>query len=64
MLRQLEWVECAYRKDIYKDETVVVPSDVKLAIKSRVITVEGPRGKLEKVSGSSDMGKTAGRSQC
>lgn len=36
-------------RDIYKDETIVVPADVKLAIKSRVITVEGPRGKLVKV---------------
>ena len=36
-------------KDIYKDEELKVPADVKLAIKSRVITVEGPRGKLVKV---------------
>ncbi|KAK9899742.1 60S ribosomal protein L9 [Cystobasidium minutum MCA 4210] len=35
-------------RDIYKDETVVVPAGVTLAIKSRVITVEGPRGKLVK----------------
>jgi ribosomal protein L6P/L9E len=36
-------------KDIYKDELIIVPADVKLEIKSRVIKVEGPRGKLEKV---------------
>lgn len=36
-------------KDIYKDEEIKVPAGIKLAIKSRVITVEGPRGKLVKV---------------
>lgn len=36
-------------RDIYKDEQIVVPAGVTLAIKSRVINVEGPRGKLTKV---------------
>lgn len=36
-------------KDIYKDEEIIVPADVTLEIKSRVIKVEGPRGKLTKV---------------
>ncbi|KAH9809674.1 ribosomal protein L6, alpha-beta domain-containing protein [Melampsora americana] len=35
-------------KDIYKDEELIVPEGVKVAIKARQITVEGPRGKLVK----------------
>jgi large subunit ribosomal protein L9e len=37
-------------RDIQKIEELVIPEGVKVAIKSRVITVEGPRGKLVKVS--------------
>ncbi|KAG0142732.1 hypothetical protein CROQUDRAFT_49861 [Cronartium quercuum f. sp. fusiforme G11] len=35
-------------KDIYKDEELVVPEGVKVTIKARQITVEGPKGKLVK----------------
>jgi ribosomal protein L6P/L9E len=37
-------------QDIYKDEELVVPEDVTVVIKARQITVEGPRGKLVKVT--------------
>ncbi|KAK3394588.1 ribosomal protein L6, alpha-beta domain-containing protein [Podospora didyma] len=33
---------------IHSEETLEVPSNVKIAIKSRLVTVEGPRGKLTK----------------
>jgi len=35
-------------RDIYKDEELVVPEGVKVHIKAREVTVEGPRGKLTK----------------
>jgi len=35
-------------KDIYKDEEIIVPEGVTLEIKSRAITVSGPRGTLKK----------------
>ncbi|KAI8457027.1 ribosomal protein L6, alpha-beta domain-containing protein [Phakopsora pachyrhizi] len=35
-------------RDIYKDEELAVPENVKVSIKSRTVTVEGPRGKLIK----------------
>jgi len=35
-------------RDIYKDEELIVPENVKVAVKARTITVEGPRGKLVK----------------
>ncbi|KAB5580963.1 ribosomal protein L6, alpha-beta domain-containing protein [Coniochaeta sp. 2T2.1] len=35
-------------KYIHSEETVEVPEGVKVSIKSRIITVEGPRGKLVK----------------
>ena len=37
-------------RDVYKDEDLAIPEGVTVSIKSRVITVEGPRGKLVKVS--------------
>jgi large subunit ribosomal protein L9e len=37
-------------KQIYKEEELVVPAGVTVAIKARVITVVGPRGTLLKVS--------------
>ncbi|TGJ88157.1 hypothetical protein E0Z10_g538 [Xylaria hypoxylon] len=33
---------------IYSQETLVIPEGVKVTIKSRKVTVEGPRGKLQK----------------
>lgn len=36
-------------KDIYKEEEIIVPEGVSLEIKSRAITVTGPRGTLKKV---------------
>ena len=35
-------------KAILKQETVVVPEEVKLNIKSKIVTVEGPKGKIVK----------------
>lgn len=35
-------------KDLSSIETIVVPKDVTVTLKSRVVTVEGPRGKLTK----------------
>ncbi|PQE06385.1 ribosomal L6 protein [Rutstroemia sp. NJR-2017a WRK4] len=35
-------------KYIHSEETLTVPEGVKVAIKSRLVTVEGPRGKLHK----------------
>ncbi|KAK5947241.1 60S ribosomal protein L9B [Knufia obscura] len=35
-------------KYIFSEETVVVPENVKVHIRSRIVTVEGPRGKLTK----------------
>lgn len=35
-------------KYIFSEELVAVPDDVKVHIRSRIITVEGPRGKLTK----------------
>lgn len=35
-------------RDIAKDDELIIPENVKINIKSRIITVEGPRGKLEK----------------
>ncbi|PQE11156.1 putative ribosomal protein [Rutstroemia sp. NJR-2017a BVV2] len=35
-------------KYIHSEETLTVPEAVKVAIKSRLVTVEGPRGKLHK----------------
>jgi len=35
-------------KYIHSEETLQIPEGVKVAIKSRVVTVEGPRGKLVK----------------
>ena len=35
-------------RDILQTEELTVPEGVTIAIKSRIITVEGPRGKLEK----------------
>jgi len=35
-------------KDIYKDDTLDVPSNVEVSIKSRIVTVKGPRGVLTK----------------
>ena len=35
-------------KDIYKDEDFEIPSGVSVTIKSRLITVNGPRGELTK----------------
>jgi len=35
-------------RDILQTEELTVPEGVTVAIKSRIITVEGPRGKLEK----------------
>ncbi|KAI9271656.1 ribosomal protein L6, alpha-beta domain-containing protein [Phascolomyces articulosus] len=35
-------------KDIYKDEELAIPEGVTVNIKSRVITVKGPRGELTK----------------
>ena len=37
-------------RSIYNDELLEVPNGVSVDIKSRVVTVEGPRGKLTKVS--------------
>jgi large subunit ribosomal protein L9e len=36
-------------KDIYKDEELAVPEGVKVTIRARTITVEGPKGTLCKV---------------
>ncbi|KAL2122536.1 hypothetical protein VTJ04DRAFT_2991 [Mycothermus thermophilus] len=33
---------------IHSEETIVVPENVKVSTKSRIVTVEGPRGKLVK----------------
>ncbi|KDE05705.1 60S ribosomal protein L9-A [Microbotryum lychnidis-dioicae p1A1 Lamole] len=35
-------------KQIYKEEELVIPEGVKVAIKARIITVTGPRGTLQK----------------
>jgi len=35
-------------KYIFSEETIVVPESVKVHIRSRIVTVEGPRGKLTK----------------
>merc|ERR1712059_166845 len=35
-------------KYIHSEETLTVPEGVKVTIKSRLVTVEGPRGKLTK----------------
>lgn len=35
-------------RDILKTEELDIPDNVTVAIKSRIISVEGPRGKLEK----------------
>ncbi|KIV88330.1 hypothetical protein PV10_08022 [Exophiala mesophila] len=35
-------------KYIFSEEQLVVPEDVKIHIRSRIVTVEGPRGKLVK----------------
>lgn len=35
-------------KDIVKDDELVIPENVKVTVKSRIIEVEGPRGKLTK----------------
>ncbi|EON61069.1 60S ribosomal protein L9-B [Coniosporium apollinis CBS 100218] len=35
-------------KYIYSEETLPIPEGVKVSIKTRVVTVEGPRGKLTK----------------
>lgn len=35
-------------KDIYKDEEFEIPAGVSLIVKSRFVTVKGPRGELTK----------------
>ena len=35
-------------KDIYKDEEFEIPDGVSLTVKSRLVTVKGPRGELSK----------------
>ena len=35
-------------KDIYKDEELEIPEGVSLTVKSRLVTVKGPRGELTK----------------
>jgi large subunit ribosomal protein L9e len=35
-------------RDVQKNEELLIPEGVTVAIKSRVVVVEGPRGKLEK----------------
>ena len=35
-------------KDIYKDEDFEIPEGVNVSIKSRLVTVKGPRGELTK----------------
>src|ERR1700730_11644585 len=35
-------------RDIIQTEELEIPADVKVSIKARIITVEGPRGKLTK----------------
>jgi large subunit ribosomal protein L9e len=35
-------------KDIYKDEEFEIPEGVSLSVKSRLVTVKGPRGELTK----------------
>ncbi|KAK5016677.1 ribosomal protein L6, alpha-beta domain-containing protein [Cryomyces antarcticus] len=35
-------------KYIHSQETLTIPKDVKVSIKTRIVTVEGPRGKLVK----------------
>ncbi|KEF52867.1 60S ribosomal protein L9-B [Exophiala aquamarina CBS 119918] len=35
-------------KYIFSEEQLVIPDDVKIHIRSRIVTVEGPRGKLTK----------------
>ena len=35
-------------KDIYKDEEFEIPDGVSLTVKSRLVTVKGPRGELTK----------------
>lgn len=35
-------------KDIYKEELLPIPNGVEVVVKSRIITVTGPRGKLTK----------------
>jgi large subunit ribosomal protein L9e len=42
------FVQSSGMKDIYKDEEFDIPDGVAVNIKSRLITVEGPRGKLTK----------------
>jgi hypothetical protein len=48
------WPFCVQRaasvsmKDIYKDEEFEIPEGVSVSIKSRLVTVKGPRGELTK----------------
>jgi len=35
-------------KDIYKDDTLDFPDNVEVSVKSRIVTVKGPRGQLTK----------------
>jgi hypothetical protein len=42
-------------KDISSVESLVIPEGVTVAIKSRIVTVEGPRGKLVKNVGHVQM---------
>ncbi|KAL1920987.1 60S ribosomal protein uL6 [Calcarisporiella thermophila] len=35
-------------RDIYKDEELIIPEGVTVEIKSRIVTVKGPRGELKK----------------
>ncbi|KAH8556435.1 ribosomal protein L6, alpha-beta domain-containing protein [Umbelopsis sp. PMI_123] len=35
-------------KDIYKDDELIIPQGVEVNIKSRIVTVKGPRGELTK----------------
>ncbi|KAG2182168.1 hypothetical protein INT43_007095 [Umbelopsis isabellina] len=35
-------------KDIYKDDELIIPENVEVNIKSRIVTVKGPRGELTK----------------
>ncbi|KAI9287059.1 ribosomal protein L6, alpha-beta domain-containing protein [Umbelopsis sp. AD052] len=35
-------------KDIYKDDELIIPQGVEVTIKSRIVTVKGPRGELTK----------------
>jgi large subunit ribosomal protein L9e len=39
-------------KDIYKDEEFDIPEGVSVNVKSRLVTVKGPRGELTKVYGT------------